>query len=285
MRKILTMLAAAALWTTPAHAQAMLDKDAFTAELAARIRSASGAEVRIVGPLHLTAPRADGTTLDLSVAGPFEVCRTDDAQACEKVKVRAVSQVIAALGSKAEVGLDAAVLPQSLRLMVPTSADCAHFARYYRAGATSLRHDVAPGICVQMVAENPASKMIVDTRILDELKIGEAQAWDLALRQTLAGLPKVADIRLGHRVPTLFHEIDVAAIILDIDGWRAVAAATDSPILMMVPDRNLVAVMKEKDVLPATFAMVARDRFQQAGEQGVSPYVYRWNGNGWTMIE
>jgi len=76
----------------------------------------------------------------------------------------------------------------------------------------------------------------------------------------------------------------VPSVLLDAAGWRALAARTKGDLVVTVPDDGFVTVISDPD--PATvnkLAALSRQNFDSA-ERGISPLVYRWNGNGWSAM-
>lgn len=279
MRKALGWLVAAlAMFAAPmVHAQAGLDPMTFTAEMAKRFGDATGREVKIAGPLQLEMRTPLNNPVKLPIAPILEACVRDGPEACEAMKQRAVGMVVSTMGGPAPITLG------TLRLIVRGGATCGEYAGFHRAGSVAIQREIGPGLCARLISRNGPQLAMLDTRHLGELNVSDDEAWELARKQTLADLPPLASVVLGDGT-TQLSRIGAASILLDRDGWQALAKATGVEILVIVPDDREVIIARRDRTDFAQFAGKAK-AMHGVAITPVSPNVLRWTEKGWTLAE
>ncbi len=271
---------AAALLLAPAcRAQARADADAFTADMAARLSRATGREFVVSAPLtvKLKDARPDAHTLYLDRI--FQFCAHNSAEDCEISKANFAA-------STAEVFTELPPLTADrLRVVVRASDYCAQMpARDQKGRPGPLQRPFAEGLCTVLMVDYPHTRRTVSPGDLDELRLKPETAWQVATVQTLKAAPKIGDFPADGGPLILQGGDYVPGALLDIAGWRALAARAKGELFMAVPEDDLVVVyagLKAEDI-PALRQIVRED--EVAAERGISASVYRWNGSGWTVV-
>jgi len=256
------------------------DPAAFTAEMVGRIAKVVGRPFEVAGPLEIRpkgAKKSDSTTIYLDRI--YQFCATNGAEECEDVKERFAA-------GTAETFAELPPLTTELLRVVVRSADyCDQLGRLETSKAKSpLQNGFADGLCVMLMADYPRTRRTVSTKDLDSLKLGADDAWGIAQRQTLVVAPHPPETVQDRTLVMLRGGDYVPSVLLDAAGWRALAARTKGDLVVTVPDDGFVTVISNPD--PETvkkLAELSRQNFDSA-ERGISPLLYRWNGNGWSAM-
>jgi hypothetical protein len=76
----------------------------------------------------------------------------------------------------------------------------------------------------------------------------------------------------------------VTSLILNREGWQAVAAA-EGELAVAVPDRGSMIVARRANLADlAGFRATVREQMETT-ERGVSPNVYHWTAEGWALLQ
>jgi len=253
---------------------------AFTQEMAERFRAGiSGREIRISGPLQLgIAGSGDVESLVINLDRIWNFCRTASAPDCETSKANFVAAMSESLGDHPPIGRD------QLRVMIRPGNYCTEALPVDSPAAAPVRRAGPAGLCALIAVDYPRTMRLLQQRDLEPLGLSAEQAWPLAVRQTLAALPgpqTLAALDQGSAAAVVDYAY-IPSLLLNADGWRAVAARGD--LLVAVPSEDLLIAVRAADVtdLPAFRAHVRRQ--YETGERGISPDVLRWTERGWEPL-
>ncbi|MFZ5748402.1 MAG: hypothetical protein ACOY45_12195 [Pseudomonadota bacterium] len=268
---------------TPAAAQATVDPDAFTAEMAQRLAASfPDRQVRVTAPLTLSAsPAKEGEDApELFLDRIYNFCRTATPEACEGVKARYILGVAESFAEPAPVTRD------QLRIVLREPAYCSQLdTMFAEVGEVGVTRTLAPGLCMVLVADYPNTTRILRVSDVEALKMAPVAAWELARSQTLAKLPNVdGDIDPTDQ-PVAVTDMDyVPSLMLDLDGWQRLSARLGRPLIVMVPADNLlvVDVLDRIDDIDGLRAFLRRSK--EEAERGVSAEIYRWEAGGWVVV-
>jgi hypothetical protein len=254
---------------------------AFTEEMAARFRTAlPRSEVQVTAPLQLriSAPtyrEPPAVVLDRT----WNVCRPGPSEECEEAKARFVAALVEIIAEHPPVAR------AQLRVMVRSADYCA--AARERASRENQTVVMRPGpaaLCTLVVADYPSSMRLLNGRDLGQLGLGADEVWPIAERQTMASLPQPQSLAEldQHSPATVVGRDYIPSLLLNAEGWRAVAARGD--VLVAVPEDGALIAIRAADVADlAAFRAIVRDHHRLA-ERGISPEIYRWTDEGWVAI-
>jgi hypothetical protein len=281
------LLGFAALLLAPAcGAQSRSDTDSFAADMARRLSKATGREFVITGTLSLRVKgsKPDGMTIFLDRI--YQYCQHNSAEDCEHSKADFANSTSEAFTEVPAISAD------RLRIVVRDSEYCAQIttlmagkAKPPEPGKTPLNRPFAEGLCTALMVDYPRTRKSVSQGDLNDLKLGTDAAWELARKQTVAVAPKLAGVEVGSKQLVVLEGGDyVPSVLLDLEGWRALAARTKGDLIVTVPDENFATILADlKSADLPRFQKMTRESYD-AAERGISPFVYRWNGSGWTVV-
>lgn len=271
------LIALALLSAAPARAQG--DEAAFTEAAAARFRAAlPGREVAVAGRLQLSVTTDGREAAEINLDRVWNFCRTASAADCEVSKANFIGAMVELLADQPPV------TRAQLRVMVRGSDYCVGAQRNLAVDRVLATRPGPPGLCALIVADYPRTMRLLELSDLAPLGLDAAQAWPLAERQTLAALPRPRSLAAldQHNAAAVVDYDYIPSLLLDADGWRAVAARGE--LLIAVPSDDMLIVVRAADVTDlAAFRATVRQQFEEA-ERGVSPHVYRWTERGWLPL-
>lgn len=254
----------------------------FTRQMAERFRAAlPGRDVEITEPLQFRI-RAEPEPLTINVGRVFNFCAHATADECRDSIDRFVASTADALSNAA-----AQITRAQLRLLVRNTEYCDYAAAAGTSGnlRRPVTRNVAPGLCVILMADFPTTMRSVPAEDLRRLGLDADAAWALAERQTLADLPHpeaIEGLRGGIAVVTGFDY--VTSLLLNREGWRAATAAQGELIVAVPASDTLVVARRAALGDLAGFRAAVRQHFETA-ERGVSPNLYHWTAAGWALLE
>lgn len=271
------VLAIALLAAAPAAAQG--DEDAFTEALAVRLRAEMpGRDIRIAAPLRLSVVTPGEEPAEINLDRVWNYCRTATAEACETSKANFIGAMVETLAEQPPV------TRAQLRVMVRGTDYCEGTRRTLRADQELAMRRGPPGLCMLIVADFPRSMRLIQLSDLAPLGLSAEQAWPLAERQTLAALPRPQSLTAldQHNAAGVVEYDYIPSLLLNADGWRAVAARGE--LLVAVPGDDMLIAVRAADITDlAAFRATVRRQYEQS-ERGISPHVYRWTETGWQPL-
>ena len=264
-----------------AAACAAPSEDTVTRDVAARIREVvPGHEVRIVEPLTIEVARTgSGEPIRVNIDRVWNVCRQGNPQDCRTSAdnfARAIPELLE----------DTPELTRAqLREMVRSEEYCAEMRRIFAAqGRIPLMRPAPAGLCALIVADSSRSMRLLGHDDLQSASLPADQAWQIAERQTLANLPRPAEINIASDQIVMLAGMDyLPSIILAGEGWRTLAEQGD--LMLAVPADGTVLVFRaiEGADLRRLQNLVAED-FRTA-ERGITPHILRWSNDGWRAVD
>jgi hypothetical protein len=254
----------------------------FTRQMADRFRTAlPGHAVDITSePLQLRIA-ATPDPLVVNVGRIYNYCASAPAQECAESIDRFMAGTLEGV-----VHPVPPVTRAQLRLLVRNVEYCDSINPDH---ASDLRGPVTrplvSGLCIILMADYPTTMRSVSKADLGPLGLTPDAAWALAERQTLADLPRPDRLGGLHDGIVAVTGYDyVTSLMLNAEGWRAVAAS-EGELIVAVPDSaTMIAVRRANLRDPAGFRATIRDGMATA-ERGVSPNVYHWTETGWALLE
>jgi hypothetical protein len=284
------LLLAATLAAAPAAAalQGTGKGGAFTQKMADRFRAAApaGAEVRITGPLELSlrSGAAGSEPYVIGIGGIWRGCVREPA-GCEAATSHFIAQTLL-------VATEAAPPPFTrahLRLAVRGRPYCeaiGQAAANHGGDANSLlMRDMAPDLCMIVMVEYAERRRGLNVSDLGPLGLSAEEAWRTAQAQTLGDLPRPGTLEglESGRILALSDTEYAPSLLLDAEGWRAIAASRGG-VIVAVPADNLLVVAHPQVTDLAGLKRSIREAFE-AADRGVSPNLYRWTAQGWSVVE
>jgi hypothetical protein len=279
------LLAAFALTSAvPAAAQTQESEAAFTQRLAERLRAAlPGREIRIAGEFEIRVAQRTGDPAQVFVGRIWNFCRTATAEECETSTARLIQGVVGVSTREEEP-----VTRAQLRVAVRARIYCSEITRLGAGNTPAQRvimRDMAPDLCQVAMVDYPDRMRGLAVGDLTALGLTEEAAWQLAETQTVAALPQpvtFGQFEQGIVAVTGFDYIP--SLLLNRDGWRALAAAQGG-LIVAVPADNMMIVARAATVTDlAGFRRATREAFDTA-ERQISDSVYRWTEQGWVLVE
>jgi hypothetical protein len=286
-------------WQAPAVAMLMVStaagcaaaddrRDAFTAELAGRFRSAYPAlAVKVTEPLTLVLGDED-QTLTANLDRIYQVCQSNDPQICAAAKTDFVDGIAQHVAAMKNPDLDAP-RRENLRLLVRAAGACAEIDRAMQDAGSPARLIFEPltaDTCVTMMFDFPRSRRTTTPADLETLGLTREAAWSLAKAQVLSHLPKLATVELKPDTLHVFADLpDSTSLVLDTAGWSALAAKhSGKRILVTIPDENFLTVMiTGRDGIVDGLRKSAQESYDVA-QRGISPAVLEWRNAGWQIV-
>jgi hypothetical protein len=279
MRFTIYALALTVLAAAPAAAQS-LDEKQFTAEMQRRMAEATKQPLRIAGRLEIHGTKEEVGEFIFYLDRIFQYCSTAEAEECERSK----ADYVAAMGD--------ALKPlqplrrEQLRLLVRDQLYCREVAEMTdKPERRTFQQPLAPGICVLLAADFPRTRRMVVADDLDDLKIGEAAAWLAARERTLKATFPLKDVSFDDGATALTGGDYLPSVLLDSEGWGGLAARAGDVLIVAVPSDQLITITRASNVADMAELQRATRELYETAERGISPLVYRWNGNGWSVIE
>lgn len=279
-RIVRILLAVSALVAAPVALAQGAPEDAFTREMAKRVEAARGRPVTVAGPLELRGKNESGEDAQFFLDRVFNFCSRNDAEACESVK-QAYVEGLAESGEMPPISRD------RLRLVVRDAEYCRQIgAMLAKPEHEPVMRPLTKGICAVLVADYPRTRAVVNQEALAKLKLSAAAAWlaaDQRTRDENAGM--LDQVALDKGAAMLSGGDYASSVLLDVEGWRKVAARTKGELLMTVAGDGFVFVVRRDMIedLAGFRKSVAED--YAAAERGVSPLIYRWTGDGWAVLD
>ena len=277
------LLAVAALaWAAPAAARET--EAAFTRRMAERLRAAiPGREVRITGTFEISVAQQSGDPGRIFVGRVWNICESAPADECEASATRLI-EAVARISTRPEAPITRA----QLRIAVRARAYCTGLHRLAGdavATQRTLTREMPPDLCQVVMVDYPDRMRGLTAGDLGPLGLAAEAAWQLAESQTIAALPQpsaLGQLEQGIVAVTGFDYIP--SLLLNRQGWRALAAAQGG-LIVAVPSDNMMIVARAATVTDmAGFRRATRDAFDTA-ERQISESVYRWTDAGWVLVE
>jgi hypothetical protein len=278
MRGIFALLA---LILAASACSARSPEERFSADLLGRFRAARpGAAISAKpgDPLLLLVAKGGGWEEgQISLSRIYGYCARATATECETVKAEFVRK----LPGKAPAG----IAPSRLRLVIRNR----HYWDYFQTlppkdGGMAFAEPIGADLYAFLAADSPDAIMLVGKEELDRLKLGRAEAWALALRQTLGALPPLPTAALLARHVVVYQDqAYLASLLLDRDGWARLAAKVGPDLFVTVVSDQYVFIAKRPDgpSMDEFKKGVAQDCAEQ--ERCLSPNVYRFRNGGLTI--
>jgi hypothetical protein len=265
-----------------AAAQDGIDPARFSTEMAERIAAASGTRVAVTSPLELRGDTAGGgDPAQIFLDRIYQYCRRNSVEACESTKERFAASTAESLAGMPPL------TRERLRIVVRDAGYCAGIAGMLdKPEHAPVIRPVAPGLCAVLVADYPHTRAVVNQEGLDKLKLPAAAAWLSGSERTRtenAGMLEQLD--LDANAAMLTGGDYLPSVVLDIEGWRRLAARTHGTVMMAVPgDEGVFVNRLDRAGDLAALRKLVRDEYA-ASERGISPLIYRWSGDGWVPVE
>ncbi|QZD94500.1 hypothetical protein [Qipengyuania gelatinilytica] len=272
-----------ALGVTACSASAQTE-DQFAAEMRSRVTSLEGIDGAITSreddPLELKLVDPDGNERLINLHRIWTFCQNNTAADCATVKEEFLEKITAAVPEMSR---------ETLRLIV---RDREYF-RYVNSlknpetgeSPSVIYRQIGSDLFALLANDGPETIALVTQDHLEELMLSEAEAWDMAERQTadvLPKLPKADDIR---NTGVAFEDFEyLGSLILDLKSWAAISDEVGEDMVMTVVSDQFVlfGTMPDGPDLASFRQTVADDcRMQQ---RCISPNIYRFRQGRWEAI-
>jgi hypothetical protein len=249
--------------------------EAFTADMAARFKATDPKmTVNVTSPLTITVGKDGDATIDEA--------------ACNDMKAEFVAAFKEQFSSQEP--LDTTKTSRdALRLIVRDLSYCENIEKALadaKPDDKPLLAPFAPGACLILMFDFPTTRKTASPGELQQIGLTRDAAWELAKRQVLAALPKLARIKIKADSFNAFSGMpDVTSLAIDTEGWSALAAKHPGrELIVTFPDENMLTLMIAKPGVDiGKLRTLTAQNFEMA-QRGVSPLVYRWTEAGWTAI-
>lgn len=277
-------LAAGLLWGVQPSPLLSPDAGTFTRAMAERFRQAAPqVTFRITADLQLGA-KAPGQEeeAEINLNRVYDFCRRNPADECLVLGEDFVTALVPTLSPIPPLARE------QLRLMVRHSGYCEELGSRERERGDVpdgiVMRPVGPSLCAVLVADSPRTMASVQVSTLTPLNLSVDQAWQLAERQTLTNLPEIDTIEALATEMIVVADMDyVPSLVLAREAWRR-AAARHGELLMAVPADGIMVVTRRSLVNDvAALRATVREQFDTAS-RGISPHIYRWSSEGWTIL-
>ena len=135
------------------------------------------------------------------------------------------------------------------------------------------------------MADFPTSMRSVTEAQLRNLGLTTDAGWALALRQTLADLPRPDQLEgLQDNIVVVTDYDYVTSLLLNTEGWRA-AAAVAGELVVALPASNTLIVARRANLTDMNSFRASVRQQMETAERGVSPNIYHWTAGGWALLE
>jgi hypothetical protein len=209
----------------------------------------------------------------------FNYCQNVEATECE-----AASKELVEKTSKPAPDVTAA----SLRIIVRDAQYVAYLEEVEHKSKDghrmAVRRKIGDDLFALLASDGPDTIATVGDDKLGELKLTEAAAWGMAVRQTRPIVPPLPDGDSLKQSAQAFTDFEYgASMLIDLDGWGKVAAAAGPDMFMTVASDRMVfvAVLPDGPNLDGFRKTVEEDCASQP--RCISPNIYRFRDGRWVV--
>lgn len=241
-------------------------------------------------PLTITGPLTLGNGKDgaINLDRVYNFCAGNPAAACETMRQQFMTGIAAQLAAEKDPSVEQA-RPENLRLLVRAGAFCTMARSQMAAAPRPTTAAVGPfvgDLCLALMFDFPTTRRLANLEDLPAIGLEREAAWALGRCQVLAGLPKVAGLDIEEGSLNLLADLpDVNSLVLDSEGWAALAARhPGKTIIVTQPDDGVLTVMiGGSPKMIAGLKRLTAENFRTAG-RGISPGLLQWTANGWQPV-
>lgn len=209
----------------------------------------------------------------------FQFCQTAEAADCEISKTEFVTKITKPQPKPTR---------DSLRVVVRDQDYLDYLLGVEKSGKgdLSLHEPIGEGLHVLIAFDSPDAIGMVGTRALQELGLSQAEAWQLAKRQTAQRLPAIptAD-QLSKGAIAYQDEGYLASLLVDLDDWAKLSKSVGPDLFVTAVSDQFVMVgkMSRGPKLNQFKQTVIEDCAAQ--ERCISPHIYRFHQGRWMVAE
>jgi hypothetical protein len=206
---------------------------------------------------------------------------------CQNVPVKdceiAENDLVSKIGKKAPD-----ITPASLRIIVRDAQYVGYLEELERKSKDkhllAVRSRIGDDLFALLASDGPDTIATVGQDKLAEMKLTEAEAWPMAIRQTRPAMPAVPDGFSLKRSAQALQDYEYGASVLtDLAGWSKVSEVVGSDLFVtVVSDRFVfVGVLPDGPNLEKFRKTVQEDCATQP--RCISPNIYRFRGGKWVV--
>lgn len=260
------------------------DPDKFTDFMAGRFSEAvPGGKVKVAGPLRLSLTLPDGGHT-VYLDNVWHGCEADRRHCRKSIDAFVVNMTGAMKEETAEIK------PGDIRAIVRTveyaqQASTAAAGKPERAPIVRL---VAGGLSMLCVADSPHGIRIVQHAELAKLHLTEDQLIALALKNTAASLPPLAEHThelKKYGVKFAAGDFYESSRMLLHDQWAEMSKAMGGHLVIAVPTNDVLiygnGASKDDRIPLVAFANMVIEKAQKP----MSPTLYQWTETGWEVVK
>lgn len=260
------------------------DPDKFTDFMADRFGEAiPGGKVKVAGPLRLSLTLPDGGHT-VYLDNIWHGCEADRRHCRKSIDAFVVNMTGAMKEETAEIK------PADIRAVVRT-ADYADQARKAAGGKPErapIVRPVAGELWMVCVGDSPHGIRVLQHAELTRLGLSEDQVIALALKNTAAALPPLADHThelKKYGVKFAAGDFYESSRMLLHDQWAGMSKAMGGHLVIAVPTHDFLIYgngsSREQRIPLAAFANMVMDKAQKP----MSPTLYQWTETGWEVVK
>jgi len=266
----------------PAAGLAAPSQNAFQREMIQRIAKATGSKVKASADdwQQLTVDRGEpDKSMFINVGRIWSYCQNVSAKECEGAKAHFVSTM---------AKMPPPARREDLRLIVRDQV----YVDYVRSVATADKpfaaaiRQIGDDLYAILAVDSPETIALANPETLTKLGLSEAEAWDIADRQTRAKLPPLPAPDALVKGPTALADYDyLGSLLTQRDVFAKIAAVVGPNLIVTVVSDHFVfvATMPDGPDLEGFAETVRKDCKEQ--ERCISPHIYRFRDGLWRIAE
>jgi len=267
---------------TPVASLAAPSQNAFQREMIQRIAKATGSKVEASGDdwQQLNVDRGGpDKNMFINVGRIWSYCQNASAKECDEAKARFV---------RALTETPPPARREDLRLIVRDQV----YVDYVRSVATADKpyaaaiRQIGDDLYAILAVDSPETIALANPETLTKLGLSEAEAWDIADRQTRAKLPPLPAPDALVKGPTALADYDyLGSLLTQRDVFAKIAAVVGPNLIVTVVSDHFVfvATMPDGPDLEGFAETVRKDCKEQ--ERCISPHIYRFRDGLWRIAE